>query len=64
MTRVHTYKVVQHITKVIADDIPSHEEALYCLEIHSSQGLSNLEVIENPLPAITGMGRDPDLHHS
>ena len=63
MNRVHTYKVVQHISKVIADNIPSHEEAIYCMDNFISQGYSNLEVIENPLPEVTGLGRDPDLHH-
>lgn len=57
-----TYKVVQNITKVIHEGLPSYEDALYCMEMLMSQGKTDLEIVEFKAP-ITGLGRDPDLHH-
>ena len=59
---IKTYKIVQHITKVIADKLYSFEEASTALAMFVDQGKTGLEIVEIPTPIVTRLGRDPDLH--
>ena len=59
---IKTYKIVQHITKVIAENLYSFEDASTALAVFADQGKTGLEIVEIPTPIVTRLGRDPDLH--
>ncbi len=56
------FRVIKNLKEVIQDNLSSKEDAQYCLDVLSSNGMTDL-AIEEIKPEITGLGRDPDLHH-
>ena len=56
------YRIVKNIKEVVQDKLLSKEEANYCMEFLTSNGMTDLQ-IEEVRREITGLGRDPDLHH-
>ena len=55
------FRVIKNLKEVVQDNISTKEEAQYCIDFLSSNGMTGLD-IEEIKPEISGLGRDPDLH--
>jgi|TARA_B100001758_G_scaffold239128_1_gene243105 hypothetical protein len=48
---------------IIHDNLPSYEDALYCLDMEKNLRPSeDISIEEVKIPTVKGLGRDPDLH--
>lgn len=63
MTKRYKYHVVDRCGRCLEADLPTrHSAEVYIQFLRDTESIQDLSIVEEHVPAHTGLGRDPDLH--